>query len=682
MKSLFVAALLGTTVFATPAHAQNVRAIMGSLLATATEPAQLNAKCDTYINAIKARKDRLEHATSKPTLANTMRPYDRMGALMSGAGGEYSLYQEVLGTKALRDAANACLVRLDTVNSQINLSRPIYERLKAMDISGADAETRRYVTRTLADLERTGVSLDKAKRARIQQINDKLSKLSTEFSTNIAESVGKLKVKPAELAGLPQDFIDAHKPGADGMITLTTATTDYFPVMTYADSDDLRRRFSEIYDRRAYPQNDPVLKQIFTLREEKAHLLGRPNYAALVLENKMVNTPAKVEHLFKETAAIARPIAERDYALQLKVLQDVEPGATRIEPWQSAWVANMAKKKYFDFDAQATRKYFPYKQARDGIFKLAEDLFGVQIRPWNTPLWDKNAEAWEMLQNGKVIGRFYFDNHPRDGKYTHANQIPIFPGNLHGGVPVSALVMNVPGGDGTAGLMSIGQVRTMLHEFGHLLHFIFSGRQEWYGVGQGALEWDAIEAPSQMLENWVYDYPTLAKFAVDADGQTIPRALVEKMDRARYFNRGMMEMGQLGLANISLQFHMQQVPANLGAATRKWYDEYGMIPMQKTDQMQDAFGHLDGYSAIYYTYLWSRVVAANLFSRFKHDGLRNAKTAAAYRRDFLSRGGTEPAATMVAAFTGHPISYAPFKAELEKDKVPAGALAPSKPEQK
>jgi thimet oligopeptidase len=267
--------------------------------------------------------------------------------------------------------------------------------------------------------------------------------------------------------------------------------------------------------------------------------------------------------------------------------------------------------------------------------------------------------------DGQLIGQFYLDSHPRPGKYTHANMVPLFLGVEGSAVPLGALVMNLPDGDHTTGLMEHSQVTTFLHEFGHLLHGMFAGTQPWFGQSSFTIEWDFVEAPSQMLENWVYDYDTLARFAVNAEGQTIPRELVASMNRARQFNAGMGDMTQLGYSNISLQFHQNPVPADLGAATREWLDRYATIPTPEYVQMQAAFGHLDNYAAFYYTYRWSKVIADDLFQQFSAAGLSDTETALRYRETILAPGGRRPAAEIVAQFLGREVSLDAYRATLE-----------------
>lgn len=665
MKLNLFFGLLAATALSQPAHANSVRDVMGGIIVDPGTPDVINAKCDRYIDAINERRETVTSSEGPATEANTLVPFDEAAGLLLAGSGEFTLYREVLLTPELRDAAGECEVRLSSASSELSLSRPIFDRLSAIDGSRLDEAASSYLAETLAAFERSGVALDDDKRARVQEIQEQLATLSTQMARNIAEDVRSITATPEELAGLPQDFVASREAGEDGLITLTTAYTDYQPVMTYAENDDLRHRFAIEYARRAWPQNDDVLKQIFTLRAELAALLGRPNFATLALEDKMLDDPALVEQLMADTYAAALPAAERDYARSLAVLRQIDPGAERVERWQTGYISNLTQQQLFDYNSQEARQYFAYNNVRDGVLELTEDLFGVEIRQWDTAVWHPDVEAYEMVDNGEVIGRFYFDNHPRPGKYTHANMIPIYPGIAGEGVPVGALVQNLPNGDHSTGLMEHDQVETLLHEFGHMIHGMFSGNQRWLGNNFLNIEWDVVEAPSQMLENWVYDYDTLANFAVDAQSNTIPRELVEKMNRVRYFNAGLSELRQLGLTAMSLRWHMDPVADNLGEAGRILRTRYDLTPAADYDEMQAAFNHLDGYSAFYYTYLWSRVVGADLFTRFEAEGIRNRETADEYRRAILEPGASRPASESIRAFLGRDVTLDAFRADLE-----------------
>ena len=635
------------------------------ILTGAPSAAAINDRCDMYVARSTAMRRALEHSPASATVTGTLAAYDRLEELLSDASGESALYREVSPTAESRSAGEKCENRIASEATKLSLSRPIYERIKAVKPAAGDTATQLYLTRRIQSFERSGIGLDAAGRAKAQQLSDQASKLSTQFQADIPKGQHTIEATQAELDGLPRDFIDAHKPGADGKVTLTTDSTDYIPVMTYAKNRDLRERFYRAYALRAYPLNEPVLRDLINTRDAFAKLVGRPNYATLNFENRMLNTPAKVQALMDEMSAAAKPAAERDYAKKLAVLQKLYPGATKIEPWDNAYVSALVQKQSYGYDRQEARKYFQYENVRDGILKLTEGMFGVQIRPWKTPTWDKLVESYAMSDHGKLIGQFYFDNHPRPGKYEHANSVPLRAGT-RSQVPVGILVMNIPAGKG---LMEHSDVETFLHEFGHLLHGMFGGQnQRWAGQSGVATEWDFVEAPSQMLENWVYDYGVLKEFAVDLSGRTIPRDLVEKMNRARYFSLGMDDMRQLGLSNVALQYYLGPAPTDLGAAARAYMAKYDPLPPAPFSQFQDSFPHLGGYGAAYYTYRWSIVIADDMFTQFQAHGLRDRATAERYRRLVLAPGGTKPAAELVQDFLGRPISIDAYRAKLAKDQ--------------
>jgi Zn-dependent oligopeptidase len=658
MRGSHVLLLLGSTLLSSAATGAPIPPI----LTGAPSAAAINARCNMFVARSTAMRAALERSKAKPSIATTLTAYDNISELLSDGSGEVGFYRQVSPTAASREAGEKCEVRMASEQTKLSLSRPIYEHLKAIP-TPPDAATKLYLSRILSAFERAGIGLDAAGRAKAQALSDEASKLTTEFEANIPKGQKTITATVAELDGVPQDFIAAHKPGPDGKVTLTTNSTDYVPVMSYAKDGGLRERFYRAYNMRAYPENDAVLRDMINKRGELAHLVGRPNYATLNFEDRMLNTPDKVQALLDEMAAAAKPAGERDYAKKLAMLQQLQPGSTALQPWDSTYVSNLVQKASYGYDRQEARKYFTYGKVRDGLLKLTEDMFGVDIRPWNTPKWDKLAESYEFYDHGKLIGRIYFDAHPRPGKYEHANAIPLRYG-VGRMIPVGALVFNVPDG-----LMEHGDVVTFLHEYGHLLHHMFGGQnQRWAGQSSFSTEFDFVEAPSQMLENWVYDYDTLKQFGVDAAGNPIPRDLVEKMNRARYFDLGMGDMRQLGLSNIALQYYLRPAPANLGQAAHDYDAKYDLLPPAPGTQFQDSFPHLAGYGAAYYTYRWSVVIADDLFTEFQKNGLRDRATAERYRRLVLAPGGSKPAAELVSDFLGRPISLDAYKAKLDKDK--------------
>ena len=669
LRKLSIAVLLAaTSSISVQARQMPIDSFIEPIRADAKDAATLKAVCDRQIAEIERRQSELEAEKGFATLPRTLQRFDDIVNLIGAGSGEATLYREVMADEARRQAGADCEVRMANAASKLSLSRPIYDRLKAIRTIGADAATKLYLARTLADFERAGVASDPAKRAQIQALQEQLSKVSTDFDANIAKGRKTVTADPSELEGLPADYIAAHKPGADGKVVISTDYPDLNPVMAYAKSDALRKRLMLANQTRAYPENDAVLRQMLDLRQQLASMLGRPNYAALILENKMLDTPAKVDKLLADMAAAARPAADRDYAKKLAALKLTQPDATKIEPWNNSYLGQQVQKSLYSYDRQEARKYFAYNNVRDGILALTQDLFGVEIRPWKTAVWDPSVEPYELLDHGQVIGRFYFDSHPRPGKYNHGNMVPLRNGIAGRSIPVAALVMNMPAGDHTTGLMEHGDVNTFLHEFGHMLHGMFSPAQRWAGVSGITTEWDFVEAPSQMLEEWVYDYDTLSRFARDAKGNPIPRELVAKMNAARYFDLGLADMRQLALSNISLRLHQGKAPADIGAEVKRLDAQYNLVPFMEGSQFQDAFGHLAGYSAVYYTYRWSKVIADDMFTQFAAKGLRDRATADRYRRVVLQPGGSRPAAQMVEEFLGRPISLDAYKAEMARNK--------------
>jgi thimet oligopeptidase len=573
--------------------------------------------------------------------------------------------------KAVRDAADACNQALTPVFSDYSLSRPIYERLAAVDLAAADADTRRFVEKQLLAFRLAGVDRDEATRARIKELNDEMTRVGQEFDRNINDAVAYLELDSVDqLAGLPQDFIDAHPPGEDGKIRISTQYPDLFPFMTYAESDELRRRMSVLYTNRAYPENEALLKQLLELRYEFAQLLGFDNYAQWVTADKMVGSPERVESFLKELSGYTAEPQEREYAMLLARLRQDQPSAERVESWQNSYLQEKISAEDFQVDSKEVRQYFNYQATRDGILRLVQDLFNVQIKPWATESWHADVEGYELWDGDRLIGRFYLDMHPREGKYQHAAVAQIRDGISGQQAPLATLMCNFPRGDE---LMEHSQVVTFLHEFGHLIHYLFAGGHHWSGVSGISTEWDFVEAPSQMLQEWVWGYDTIAQFAKNADGEVIPPDLLDRMIAARDFGLGMGTRRQLSLAAMSLGIYNRDPEGlDLKAFTDDMTRRYTKFDPLPEGNFYAAFGHLNGYSAIYYTYQWSLTIASDMFTRFEADGLRNVETAGEYRDKVLEPGGARPAAELVTDFLGREISSKPYADRLSRAGLKAG----------
>jgi thimet oligopeptidase len=624
---------------------------------------------DERLNRARDLHARLVGVESQRTVANTLVPYDRLMRELDRAASATGLIQEVHPDSTLRQAADRSDRKVSALATEISLDRRLFDAVRALELSDADSVTRHYVGRILRDFRLAGVDRDSATRARIQALREELVVIGQEFDRNIREDVRTVEVaSAAELEGLPDDYIAAHPPGPDGRIRLSTEYPDVFPVFTYARSDALRRRLRAEFDNRAYPANLAVLDRMIARRHELARLLGFDSWADYALADKMAGSADTASAFIDRVVAASREAAEREHRRLLRRKQQDDPAATGINRWEIAYLRELVRRSDYDFDSQEVRPYFPYEGVKQGVLDLSARLFGVTFRPMrNPPVWHPSVEGWEMYEGGRLTGRFYLDMHPRPGKYGHAAHFRIRTGTTDGALPESALVCNFPGGE--PGLMDHAEVETFLHEFGHLMHSLLA-RQRWNGISGVRTEWDFVEAPSQMLEEWSWDPRVLAGFARHYQtGEPIPGELVQQLHRATGFGRALDVRTQMTYARISLSFY-DRPPAKVDtdSIVDAVTQAYQPIPPMPGTHMQASFTHLNGYSAFYYTYMWSLVIAKDLFSRFDRSDMLAAEPALRYRRLILEKGGSAPAARLVEDFLGRPFSFDAWQRWLEEGR--------------
>ena len=615
--------------------------------------------------------ERLAAVKGPRTIENTLGPYDEAVTLLDAAGSQAGLMEEVHPDSTLRAVAEGQSQKVSALATELSLDRRVYDALKALDVSHADAETRFYVEHELRDFRLAGVDKDDATRAKITALRDTLVKIGQEFDRNIRGDVRTIQVAgAADLDGLPADFITSHKPGADGKITLDINYPDYVPVMTYAKNDDVRHRLYMEFQNRAYPKNVEVLDRMIAERAALANLLGYPTWADYITVNKMVGNPKNARDFIDKIVAASTASAEHDYQVLLRRKQKDVPDATTVMFWETGYWSEMVRKSDYDFDSQSVRPYFPYDRVKQGVLDVASKMFGVSFtRVKGAPVWDPSVECWEMFEGGKLVGRFYLDMHPRANKYSHAAQFDIRTGVAGKQIPEAALICNLPGGTaGDPGLCEYNDVNTFFHEFGHLLHTLFAGHHRWCGVGGIRTEHDFVEAPSQMLEEWMRDPATLATFAKHYQtGEPIPAAVVKQMNRANDFGKGLQVRRQMVYADLSLSIYdrdPKQVDTN--AMMPELVKKYQPFPYVDGTHFQCSFGHLDGYSAVYYTYMWSLVIAKDMFSQFDKSDLLSPVVAKRYRDAVLAPGGSAPAAKLVENFLGRPFNFDAYQAWLNE----------------
>jgi len=634
-------------------------------------PGAFERAMDARLARARQLLEQISSAKGSPTIDNTLRPFDDIQLELDAVGNQAQLIQSVHPDAAMRATAEKLSQKVSAIGTELSLNRGVYDAIAALDVSGSDAETRHYVTRLLRDFRLAGVDKDDATRRRIQALREELTQISQDWDRNIRTDLRTVKTDAGELEGLPRDYIARHKPDADGKITLTIDYPDSLPIFSYAQNEDLRKRMYMEYNNRAYPNNIEVLDKMMARRAELAKLIGFTSWADYITADKMVGSAANASSFIDRVVAASGPKSEREYAAILKRKQQDVPKATVVNNWERTYYAELVREADYSFDSQSVRPYFAFDRVKQGLLDVTSKLFGVTYRRIaDAPVWDPSVEAYEMLEDGKLLGRFYLDMHPRPNKYNHAAQFGIRSGVTRRQVPEAALVCNLPGGQpGDPGLMTHDDVVTFFHEFGHLVHGLLSGRHDWIGIGGITTEQDFVEAPSQMLEEWTWDPATLATFARHHEtNQPIPAALVGQMRRASEFGKALNVRQQMLYARLSLSVYDRDPKSvDTTALVKELTAKVTPYPYVEGTHFQTSFGHLDGYSAVYYTYMWSLVIAKDLFAQFDRANLLAPAIARRYRDLVLAPGGSKPAASLVRDFLGRPFEFKAWETWLNQE---------------
>jgi thimet oligopeptidase len=406
-------------------------------------------------------------------------------------------------------------------------------------------------------------------------------------------------------------------------------------------------------------------------RYELATLLGYSSWADYNAADKMIVKGPNIGDFIQQVDAAARPVTEREYAMLLQEKKRTVPQAKEIGDYEVGYLEEQLRRSKYDFDSQTVRPYFPYVEVKQGILDTAATLFHVSFRQeQNVPSWDPSVETWDVIDSGKVAGRFYLDMHPRPGKFSHAEMSPVLDGIRGKQLPEAILICNFPAPTASdAGLMEYGDVVTFFHEFGHLMHWILGGQQPWAGISGISMEADFGEAPSQMLEEWMHSPQVLASFAHHyKTGEVIPAGLVARMNRASAFGRATWVSQQNSYTAISYDIYKSK-PQDVDpdVTCREDTKRYTTFTPTPDIHMFASFGHLAGYSSAYYTYLWDRVIAEDFFMQFDHDNLLAGGAPMRYRHVVLEPGGSMSANDLVKNFLGRPQNMTAFQHWMEQE---------------
>jgi thimet oligopeptidase len=624
----------------------------------------LRDRVTTGLDAARTVLDKIKDGTSRTTL-EVLDLWNDADIALENADSSAYVFREVHPDPDVRELGQDLGQEVARLRTDRGLDRALYDVVDSTDPTGLDADPARLRERILRDFRRTGVDRDEDVRARLREIAERLTVLEQDFARTIREDVRSIRIRPEQLAGLPDDFVAAHPPGDDGLVTITTDYPDALPFRTFAEDASARRELTVEFLNRAWPGNDDVLHEMLDLRDEQARLLGYPNWPDYDADVKMIGTGHAIAEFVERLADAAEPAARRDADVLLARLRRDEPDATDLDAATIAYYSELVRREDFAVDAQEVRRYFDYGKVRAGLLDVTGRLFGVEYEPvTDAPLWHPDVAAYDVFTGGARCGRIYLDLHPRDGKFKHAAQFDLAGGITGRQLPEGVLVCNFP-----RGLMEHRDVVTLFHEFGHLVHHVLAGQQRWARFTGVATEWDFVEAPSQMLEEWAWDADVLRSFATDESGAPIPVGLVERMRAAHDFGKGIFVRTQLFYTALSFQFHGDR-PADLTERVRELQARYDVGSYLDGTHFHASFGHLAGYTSAYYTYLWSFVIAKDLFAAFDPSDLFDPAVAHRYRDTILVPGGRRDAAELVADFLGRGFTFDAFAEWLDRAPVP------------
>jgi thimet oligopeptidase len=607
---------------------------------------------------------RLEAVQPPFDQATLLEPLNRLLLAIANVESEAYLFSCVQPNSERRRAAEDEVRKAQQLRTRLMQNRRLYWALLAVDETSLDPLTRRALALTRQDMRRAGAELSDAQRKRVAGLRSEIIDLEQAFSRNILEDVRHIELSgPEELEGLPSDYLVGHPPDADGIIRIGTVPPDYEPFVTYGSSDRARFALVQQFYSRGAPANLDVLHRLLSRRHELATMLGCRSWADFITEDKMVGSAANAAAFLREVDRLAHSRVAADCAALLEMKQRDNPDAHTIGLWESAYYQQRINTERLAFDAAGVRPYFEYRAVKQAIFDLTSELFGLQFTRVDEPrIWHPSVETFEVDIDGKPAGRVSLDMHPLAGKDKGASCTPWRVGIGGQQLPHTVLICNFPDPAGRPGpaLLDHHEVVVFFHEFGHLVHALARRDVPWVRLAQPS-ERDFVEAPSQMLEEWIFDYQVLRRFARHAQtGESIPAELVFGLRSAREASRALWAQWLLFRAMLSLQLHDRD-PENLDISGLVHQLAHVYLPYQLPPRthFEASFHHLRNYSAVYYTYLWSQAIAADLLTAFPN-GLLDIARARTYRDQVLAPGGTKPAAELLTDFLGRPFKFDAF----------------------
>jgi oligopeptidase A len=600
-------------------------------------------------------------------------PLEDANERLSRAWGPVSHLHSVLDSPELREAYNSRLPAVTEYWAELAQDERLYDRYKAIDASGAalSVERRRVLDNELRDFRLGGAELAPEPKARFKAIQEELAALAARFEENLLDATNAWSkiVTRADLPGVPEDslalFEDAARADAQTGCKLTLRAPSYLPVMQFCANRSLREEMYRLYVTRASEfgsaerDNSPLMVQIVKLRQEAAKLLGYADYAALSLATKMADSVDQVESFLLELAARAKPYAERDLA-EVKAFAAESLGLVQPEAWDIAWVSEKLREARYAFSESEVKSYFPEPSVLAGLFRVIGTLYGLKVVEDHAPVWHDSVRFFALQDaSGQTIGQFYLDLYARESKRGGAwMDDAITRRRIEGGVQIPVAYLNcnfAPPAGGKPALFTHDEVITLFHEFGHGLHHLLTGCEELGVSGINGVEWDAVELPSQFMENFCWEWPVLQGMTAHVEtGTPLPRGLYDKMLAAKNFQSGLQMLRQIEFALFDIRLHRDGAttdPLALLDAVRR---EVAVLIPPAFNRFPHGFSHIfaGGYAAGYYSYKWAEVLSADAYALFEEAGGINPETGQHFWNEVLAVGGSRDALASFRAFRG------------------------------
>ena len=610
-------------------------------------------------------------------LATTL---DTATEALGRAWGAVSHLSSVADTPELRAAFNAALPVVTEFWTRLGADERLYAKYKAVDVQTLNAEQRKAHANALRSFVLSGAELQGAAKERFAAIQERSAALAQKFSENTLDATDRWAyyATAEEMQGIPADVQQAARTaaqaeGQDGF-KLTLKIPCYLPVMQFATRSSLREKLYRAYVTRASDQaegdgqqydNRPIIEELLALRHEEAQLLGYANFGEVSLVPKMANSPQEVITFLRDLAQRARPYAEKDVQ-DLRQFAREHLGLSDPQPWDWTFIAEKLKEQRYAFNEQEVKEYFTAPKVLAGLFKIIETLFDVAIVPDQAPVWHPAVQFYALQRNGQTIAQFYLDQPARTGKRGGAWMDDVRsrwqrPDNGQLQTPVAHMVCNFADGvDGQPALLTHDDVITLFHESGHALHHLLTQVTEKDVSGINGVEWDAVELPSQFMENFCWEWDVLRHMTAHVKtGEPLPRTLFDKMVAAKNFQAGMQTLRQVEFALFDMLLHTQAAPSgDYLALLQQVRDEVAVLPTTPYNRSTNTFSHIfaGGYAAGYYSYKWAEVLSADAYAAFEEthnpDGSHSRATGQKYLHEILERGGSRSALENFTAFRG------------------------------